>query len=578
MVLDGGNRSVARYEIGDGVGDKVWVYEDKTTNDTLRGMTVHPDGQLAALLVLDVPFGGDPGHAVEFVGDGDDGKASRVILLDVTSGQLVAELELGPCLIPTLGSFYFSSDGSLLGVAVRAPVCDPGPDWSGYVILDTSSWTEVARFDFADVTMTENMSRILVDRYDGNPAELRTYPEMELLDTFDIDLGEGGLRLLSSDGATIIYRTGNSIDIRPGFWDVKTNQHIAFGDGFNGFFSPSFELAFTPAGHLLATGTESDGIYDVTTGQRLLELPNSFSLSAAISPGGLLAATANQTEVLLWDIGDQEQGRTIEGFEWVNSDTIDDAGPRTTFLAFDGDTRATNPHTGQEQTFFYSSVAELDPETGETLESRQVHSYTQLPDGRLALVPVTLGDPNNPFDDLYGPLMVWDPSTNTESILQDCQVSTLEFVQPAGFIAVPRGFECEDGFAFAGISVKATPDGRFLAALSVHQEVVDPANDRRFVIQIWDLQTNQRVRTLRGEATQPLVNEYYVLHHFDGSWIALHEGAAGSGQPAQITILDAITGEPLAKLQEEVLYRESSEVSADGSRIYLFGESGEIFE
>ncbi|MGD2059697.1 MAG: BTAD domain-containing putative transcriptional regulator [Acidimicrobiia bacterium] len=569
LLVDSGENAVRRYEMDD-YDDHTWEFRDLSAEEAVGDVTIHPTRDLAAVATL--------------VGN-DDAGVSRVILLDTITGDLIGEIDPGECIEVRFGAFSFSLDGSVLSVPLEAPDCAPGPEWAGQAFYDTTTWAEVNRFDLADVTMTADMSRILVDPHDGSPAELLTFPDLELVDTFDIDLGSGGVRGLSPDGATIVYRVGNEIDFRPGFWDVETNSFIGYGDSFDGFFVPPSEVAFKQEGEstlMLIPSTESDGLYDVATGVKILDLPTTFTLNASISPDGQFAATANSGEVLVWEIGERSRGRSLaqDGSDifWLNPDTIDVNGPRTTVIGFDGIARSPHPETGQLVTFQYTSVADLDPETGEVLATRPAHAHAQLADGRIALVPVTLGSPDDAYDDLIGPLTIWDPDTDEEWVLQDCQVTTEEFIDVLGGPGIALGADCPDGSAFSAIAVAVSADGRQLATISAHPAVVDPGRDHRYLIDIWDLETLELSHNIEGELDSILYHDPTRILHFGDGWIALYDGIAGAGPVSQIDIVDSSTGEVMAELQEDAPYRESFEVSPDGSSIFLIDESGLIFE
>lgn len=575
LVVDGGENVVRRYEM-DEYAAPSWEFADFAVDDELGNLeivgdvTVHPTKNLAAVSTLV---------------DNDEIKQSRVILLDTNNGEMVGEIDPGECHELSFGNFAFSWDGSLLIVPLVGPDagCGPGLPWEGQVLYDTSTWVETARFDFAGVTMTDDMSLILVHPFDGSPAELLTYPDLELVDTFDIHLGSGGVRMLSPDGSTIVYRTGNEIDFRPRFWDVQSNSYIGFADEFDGFFVPSVRPTFVPDSTLmLFTSTESDGLYDVTTGDRVLRLPNTFSLYAAVSPDGQYAATSNSSQVMVWEIGERGAGMSLDqdnsDIFWLNPDTFDVNGPRTTAIGFDGSVRSPHPVTGEFGTFDYTSVVDIDPETGAVLASRPAHAYAQLPDGRIALVPVTIREPGDAYDDLVGPLTIWDPDGDQEWVLQDCQVEPADFLRPVGGSAMALNATCPDGSAFAGISVAASDDGRYLATIAADPAVEDPVEDHRYVIDIWDPETMELAYSIAGELDAILHHHPARILHFGEGWIALFDGIAGQSDFSQIDVVDSSTGELLAELEANEPYRESFEVSPDGSKVYLIDESGRVFE
>jgi WD40 repeat protein len=175
-------------------------------------------------------------------------------------------------------------------------------------------------------------------------------------------------------------------------------------------------------------------------------------------------------------------------------------------------------------------------------------------------------------------LTIWDPMTDGEVVLQDCEVGTRDFLRYAGNIPGTLGSECPDGSLFAGVSLAVSPDGSSIAAISA-----DPASDAGqfepgFVVQVWDTESGALTRTIEGVFDYPMSSDEYRLENFGEGWLAVFDGGAGSGDPNQVDIIDLESGDLLAELEDEVPFRESFAISPDGSSIYLVTERGEVFE
>jgi len=180
VVTEAERRRVSKYLIQDNVIDDqpVWVFEDKTTIDLMRGSLVHPNLDFVLVTIGNEKIAADPGPEVVLV-DGEDPFRSRLQLLDTNSGQRLRTVEFNDCeeLSINRGKPWFSTDGSILGLPLHATDCAPDPNWIGFALLDTSTWTEIARWDFGAASMTEDMTMLLVDNF-GGPADILSFPAL----------------------------------------------------------------------------------------------------------------------------------------------------------------------------------------------------------------------------------------------------------------------------------------------------------------------------------------------------------------------------------------------------------------
>jgi WD40 repeat protein len=563
LVVDSGERSVTRHQVdtsGRIQGDDGWVYHDPTTNDTMTFAFMHPDGDVVALAIANEDFGGEPGELVVVDEDGSDGKPGRIILLDVSTGEMLGEVPLDPCEQSAYGPSWFSSDGSLMGLGIGGvdgtAECPPElPD--SYVILDTETWSEVARIENALVTMTDDMSEILVSPFPprSGPAELLAWPSLDLIDTFDIR----GPAAITPDGRTITYL--DAPINRLGFWDVETNRHLAWADGATGL--NQFGGPTTPEGHVLVASTDHDALYDPRTGLPLITLPSGQTTGTAVSENGRLAATSVQDAVNVWNLGARSETVSLTNgpaeLIWINPDAFGE-GPRPILWGL----IAAGDGLG-------SRIAVLDGDIGRVIAYRDAQqAWSQLPDGRIALVATELNELGNPLDDLLGPVTIWDPLTGEEIVLDDCRAPRADYSPPDGNGPL-RGYVCPDGNVSFSYAVGASTDGRVLVAVGHDptEAPPHPSRDSPAVMRVWDLSSLEVLDTHELPVPSDLSDQ--TIHVADG-W------AAFLTFDRTLSVVDLRTGELIADLKEEVDLREAFAVSDDEARLYLVNLAGVVSE
>jgi WD40 repeat protein len=590
LVVDSGERSVSRYEIESGriAPDPVWVYQDLATIDFFEDVVVHPRGDFAAVVITDRDFGGEPGNGVDLDSERSDGKMGRVVLIDPATGAFLGEVPMAVCEQAEFGPWWFSSDGSLFGIGLvgfdqTADGCGPQIVRGAFTIFHTETWTEIARFADARVTMTNDMSRVLVDELEfasdaRTVASLLSWPSLDPVDTFDI----AGDVSIAPDGRTLVYRLPNEIETRPGFWDVETNRHLAWGDGAGGFSGSMGP--FTPDGAVLIASTKDDTLYDPRTGLAWLTLPTSFTTGLALSIDGRYAATAGPAGVELWDLSYRSDATSLTdspaGIAWINSDAFEE-GPRTVLRGF----WCTALRTPEGCEPLQPRVVVIDPDTGRVIAHRDARlNSSQLPDGRIVIVPVTGNDIDTYRDDILGPPTIWDPASGDEVTLQDCHAPLAEyFSHPDEGGLGERGYTCPGGDFFFGHSVVASADGRFVAALGHDPSTAPPPDPNtpvshtEVLLRVWDTTTLQALATHKVALDCCLGN--HTITYLGDGWVTLIDGEAGSSSQSVVyKIIGVETGDVIARLQTEASWRESIAVSTEETMLYLVDEGGDVFE
>ena len=552
LIISSGGGVIARYDVTDGkiVTPPVWVYGEDAEFAGFSEIAVHPVSPTAA--VTRVTFGGT------------SGEVGRVFLIDLTTGRAIRGIPLGECVEPVGFGFFtaYSSDGSLLRVDLGATDCAVDPTWFGSVLYDTTTWQEVHRFDRAWVSLTADLTRVLMDREDGT-VELLSYPDLELISTHDVNVGDGWTTI-SPDGTTIVLRYENGIDLRPGFWDIESDRLLSKGDAWEGFFVGRPQ--FTSDGRTFVVSTESDVLYDPRTGQKLLEIPTAWTLNAAISPDDRLVATsARGGTIELWEIGESGTGRGLstgeDGVSWFNSDIIEE-GVHTAVWGFPDFSIA----------WFGGWLLLLDPATGEILEQRAHVDAAQLPDGRFVIVPSELIEGGT-----IGPLSIWNPADGSEIALQDCQPSQAEYFPEERWD--PLGSICPDGDLFFGGSPAVSADGRYIAqfAFDPSDAPIDPAATRLDpVVRIWNAETLEEVRTFDLPLERGLGNN--AFGPYGDGWLLVIDGLAGGQPEVTYRVIDTDSGERIAELDQAGAWRETREINGDYSRLYTVEESGLVWE
>ena len=567
LAVDTEKKSVTRWEIVDGrfAASPTWESPILADNDQPLDIQASPSGQLVVVFVFDL--------------GADDGLDNRVLLLDPVDGGLAGELSLGRCeRVATGRTSGFSSDGSVYWMLIEPMPCHEEQGWLSSVLFDTSSWTEIARFRNAVVSMSGDKQRVLIDRFDG-PAELREYPSFDLIEEFDIEVG-GRLgqtlpaRVLMPDGRTILLEFERGIDLRPGFWDVEADQLLGFAEEWEGFVHG---LAATPDDRVLTFGRQGASLYDPRTGQKLVDFHIEGVESASVSLDGrylVVGITGDGVALLsVASVVGTSLDESEAGFIWFNPETLEDAA-LTSVVGYVGRTQNPNDHV---------KVAVLDPVTGNvTAVSRSVRPFSaQRPDGTFVLIGNNVEDPDDTSDDVYGPLLLWDPLSGTETVLRDCTVRIGEYyarTESGEFLPSP-GHVCPDGQPFFGEDLALSPDGNHLAIFGIDpgQAPDDPREaNPHTVIQIWDLQTGRPVRALSHEFADgsPDGRGLSPDPTYGNGWLLVYHASA----LATYEVVDVETGAIVNELIQDVPFHQTRVATPDLSRMFLTTVGGSVHE
>jgi WD40 repeat protein/serine/threonine protein kinase len=445
-----------------------------------------------------------------------------------------------------------------------------------------------------------------------------------------------GKRLASGSGGFMSFPFKEEVPVEVKVWDAQTGQELTT---FKGDTGAVYSVAFSPDGKRLAagSGTWDDTkrayvsgevkVRDVQTGQELLVLKHTGSVSVAYSPDGKRLASAGQKpgqgavvgEVKVWDAETGQEVFTVDAPAYsdyhqrtiayspdgkrLTNVSVSKNGAGSTMTMWDAQTGRellTQKTDGKVGSIAFSpngkrlvtgagwvstgpalidrAVRVWDAETGEELYSlkghaHQVQSVAFSPDGsRLASASRD------------GTLKVWDATTSQEAR------------------AVPGGILSPDGKHLAGsvgneVKVWDTQTGRETLTLTGHmgrvQSVAFSPDGRRLVsaaadrtVKLWDAQTGQELRTFKGLAGPVDAREYLrgnrpkdgeastgpVAFSPDGRRVASGNSfAVGTGPrtawTTEVNVWDAQTGREVVTYKGNVGRIDGLAYSPDGKRL-----------
>ncbi|MDH3247450.1 MAG: toll/interleukin-1 receptor domain-containing protein [Acidimicrobiia bacterium] len=559
LVTSEADRSVSLLAVDDLAGEPIWTFQDLTTNDIIRKAIPHPDGSEIAVIVVDRPFAGDPGPAVELDTDGNDASPGRIIILDPGTGSVVRVVTLEGCVEPLVEDFWgtnpsgYSPSGSYFHVLVEGTECAGEPPvpldvgQNGFwdtVLLDTSTWTEVRRlsdtdgFQFGEISFTADETRVLVN-FEVDRTELRSFPDFELLETFDWTAGPVTIARISPDGQA--YYAEIFDDSRPSFWSAEDGAF--FGWGFDGIWG---DAVFTPGGLALVYGSDATHLFDPAKARLQLSLPTKGVQAADVSPSGRLAVSASLSGgVALWRLDSPGELLPPSGTDivWVNPNEIIE-GPSIAIRAF---------------TDSQSSVFVVDPRTGDVVAELSTWAADVLPDGRFVMSvaerrEAAEGGGEDGLGLWEGPLIIRDLAGESVEVLQDC----VQYVGPG--IIQRRGVpSCPDGSPLFTPTVKVSRDGSRIAAMAVGGE-----------IRIWDSETLEVITNIGPAPGGGLVQ-------YGDGWVMTGPRTDAVDQDATQYIVDTESGAVLKQLDGD-WRRGVSALSRDGRRLFLMEGGGRAFE
>ena len=497
------DRSVTAVAVAD--GSELWSYHDPTTVDQFQNISLSAERSLLAVSINDVPTVED--EAVELDESGNDAHPARVVVLDTSTGEVVTILTPGECIRAMTWRNGFSPNGEWLAVYTGDEGCvtDPAADW--VAVYDTSSWEvkyrlQVEGFSDEGVTFSADSSRILLHPFAEEP-ELRSFPDLELINTLPATFWA----TLSPDGQQVALRPVSSadVDLRPQLLNADTGQLIARLDAVDDFLN-STGLAYSSDGSMIGVVTRADSFVFRTDNGRLLAGlgEGQVALSLSFTSDGSRVLTGTVDGLLLWDIsgGETDAGVPVElpgdRSGWFNPDTVVD-GPSlaATALAWHG--------TGE---LIDIVTVVLDRETGSRI-SEIPGEGAQLPDGRFVIAQNSLGVE----DRLIGPIVVWDPSTGSTQVIDDC-ITPESQLEPGGEV------DCE-GPVFADVQdwdnvnpIVVSVNGSFFAA-QAH------ARGAERQVRVWDVETLE----IRSEFS---ISQLQVVVAAGPTWLVIYDIPSGA--------------------------------------------------
>ncbi|MFQ5968819.1 MAG: WD40 repeat domain-containing protein, partial [Acidimicrobiia bacterium] len=468
-------RQVVAFDVATGAVQ--WTYHDPTTIGTFRRRRVglSPDEELVTVQIFDIPLVQDESVAVD--AEGNDENPARIVVLRASDGEVVRVLEPGACRFLNAWGNGFSRDGQWFAVFTGTGGCFDDPDADWVTVYDTSTWEEAYRLQIdgafgEEAVFSEDSSRVLLYG-GGRPTELRSFPEMELINRLD----ESAMAALSPDGQKVVQSFSIVVVSRPLIVDAETGERIGFLESVDDFLSLD-PLSFSPDGTKIAATTHgADFVFDAEDGRMLAKLgERGFTFSHSFTEDGSMLLTATETALLLWDLGGglDELGVPIEPADveavWINPNQVADGPNLAVRLLF--------PDENGEILDSRVVTALLDPETGQVRD--QVSGFgVQLPDGRFFVSRQRTGQDG---ERVIGPVVIWDPASDSFVELTDCAA-------PESAIDQISEIDCPGGEPFYGAndwffgSVVAALDGSFFAA-----ESYAPVGSERS-IRVWDGET-----------------------------------------------------------------------------------------
>ena len=295
-------------------------------------------------------------------------------------------------------------------------------------------------------------------------------------------------------------------------WDAATGKELR---RFTGHKAYPVSIAFAPNGKTLAAGDEGGSVrvWDVATGKELLQLAEP-GWNVAYSPDSKLLAVGQLKTIAFWDLATGQCIRRLTGLSKVR------AYPIVFDLAFSPDGKLLAAALPTDQAIRLWEVATGKPRPALRGHTKRVRAVAFSADGK------TLASGSED-----GTVRLWDVDAGKEL----------------------RRFTDPDHFAF---SVAFWRDGRRLLVGCFDG------------LQIWDLTTNKRLRTLRmpgGAAVRGALSP-------DGKTVA----AAGGQEGYRLRLWDADSGRELCPLEGHEAPVRFLAVTPDGKHAVTAAEDNTV--
>ena len=457
---------------------------------------------------------------------------------DVTSGR---ELRTLTNYTPPPVAVAFSPAGGLLATAGNSSVD----------LWDVNTWRKIRTITSDDglrsIAFSPDGTLIatagLEGRFDYSHPELARFS----VKLWDVSTGREIRSLARQSGAVIsvafspdghlLASGGKELQL----WDVSTGNEIYSLTGHSGLVE---SVSFSADGHQLVSASSDTTVklWDVSTGREVRSLPaghDNFANCIALSPDGHLLASVSEQDTAAVEFWDVTTGKDLGGL----------FGHDQPFLAVgfsaNGHLQAAAGSRGTVQLW---NLGQNEPRSMNG-EKDGTNSAAFSADGR---VLVAVG-----FD---GALKVWNAETGRE-----LTVASLPRIDPDSF-ALSRNGRVLAAIVQGGKSVTLwdLAAGRELHALPVSSDEVSaiafsPGGEQLAFtsghdVRIWDVATGRQLHTLTGHNDDVLSLAFSPNGHL----------LASGGEDGEVKIWDAVVGHELRELSGHSHYVSSVAFSPDG--------------
>ena len=325
---------------------------------------------------------------------------------------------------------------------------------------------------------------------------------------YKVEFSSDGVMLAGTDMSAVNGKRAAVVKL----YDIETGKHLKTLKQGTEWVS---SIAFSPDGHLLASGSPSDGtvkLWDVDSGQNTAVFtvkPNGGNaMCVSFSPDGTKLAAASAERITLWEVSTEQHLYTRRHIDIGKLE-----------ISVDVFSIAFSPDGTKLASASWDGVKLWDAATGQNLaalpgHARVVNAVAFAPDG------LTLAS-----NSISG-VQVWEVAAGRH-------IATL--AGPPNFTA---------SFAYS-------PDGTTLAAGSVD------ARNAEHTVKIWDVDTGKNIYTLQGHSD--LVTA--VAYSPDGTMLA-----AGS-KDRTINVWHVKTGQSAARLRGHKSSINTVAFSPDGTKL-----------
>jgi WD40 repeat protein len=480
-------------------GEELWSSDPIPVGGVGR-VEISPDGEMVSVQVH------QPGdHQIRVFGASDGLVIATLSPGDGCSGTDFEGLSAIGGFSP--GGQWFSVFTGMAGCGEVA-----GEGWIS--VYDTSTWDESFQLNTDDglvfsAYFSTDATRVLLTSH-GGTAELRSFPDLELINTLDNMFIAA---VLSPDGQRIA--TVENGPRGPFLADSTTGDLINSLSHADDTFAYVEPFVFSGDGSkLVVAAIGRDYFFNGVDGAFLGTLATGQTISSSFTADGSQLLTTTLGTPLIWNLttGHPIAGDGLTG-DWINPEQAT-SGPHlaVNVIDFEGDEWV---------------LALLDPVSGFVVESRNEWG-SQLADGRF----VTVGWEGSYESYTVGPLEIWDPTDDTTSVLGGCVVHGED--DQISERNCPDGELFFAGSEFGALSVAVSDrDGSVFAAQS---------SDDQSLVVVWDAESLSRISEFPIPKEQTLVGmtdtwvvasvtDKLVVYGFGGDVITTVDLAVAGGPP-----------------------------------------------